>query len=1214
MRRIRLVSLVGVAALIGGLLPSAVSSPSPAEATDVPPRPAEAAVAATTTPDGRPLQLIEQARSQYRPVHHRPGQRSKYQDLQTYAAAIRAGKSHDEARAGKGTPHELLLASGVISNPMQGNMILVPSDQIAALVETDSGITPWWVDTTSSGSPESGLVGVASNSFITAKGGVAADLQGDGIQDLLLVASPQKNCLTIQFYTTISSTVFGRGFVPGLPGPCQSYDNAGKAAIAAGPFFQGQTGGDQIALAYASNDQLTIVLFDGTSLTQVSSISTKVSNNAGDVVALASGDFGGDGTYELAVAYGTSDGFETQIVTVSTTGQLAFAGSLSSKGTVRTIEMAAGDINGDGSDEIVQFVSEPSACLVGYLTVTPASSGSGFTLKAGDVSGVIAFPGQIPCTGGLGAFVAPLSTMDPPALQIAVASVIPTIFRIFVALFQVNASGKLEAIATDELSETTDSDMEVFLGTGTLNFGTSSSQGLLSQIVLAWKNGSTGYVGTIQATKSGKELSYIGKTSQPFHFAGSGEIRPVLGDFIGRSIRLGSPTYHLEQSILQIQAIIYEPPQHIDVFSVTDTQRLGLPAGPITFNVNYNSNPNDNTSNATWLQLVNSSTTVSQTTVSYGNSFQLSNEFSAKYSAAIGPTASFALKAYGGADFTRSQQSYAQTSWQVTDPVVQDTLFVYTSADYQVWEFPVLDGTSNSPTYVSIINPVPNDPLGTNCYLLKSCTVSGGQPQTQFAKDFPLWMPDHEPGNLLSWNWPQTVTPSNVGVSFFDSGYRQVDEGANWSMSFQTVNQQNTGTSWNVGVDLTVSGGAQYNLEGELEASVTDTFNGQYTHQGNTTQQQQFSNSTSVTFNYPASQQNAGYQARSYVYWQSATTTFPLLRVMWTVNIDPSLDSFWQLYASQPDFTFNLRTRDRYGQNVGTVSEVAFLNVQTPDLVVSPAMPVQNEPATITATIRNYSSLGYNGAPVTVFFYDGNPATGGLFIASSGFSSIAPYGTTQVSVQWTPTFSGVHTIYAVIVPPSGIAETHTDNNIGAAQVSVVPLDAAKAPQEDDPGLNHNGNHAFGPTAVHRIGTAKADLEIVPGSVRVSGTGANRVLRATVRANGGHFANVHVQFFDGDPRRNGRLIGAESLPLIWAGRTATASMRLPGQLPSDRTYYARILFFPRIDQVHQNNQAPAVAGGVLGERRYVPAAPVGTGALGSSLLPARTPTTTRRRAR
>lgn len=82
-------------------------------------------------------------------------------------------------------------------------MILIPSDQIAALVETDKGMSAWWVDTTTSGVPEGGVAAAPPNGFITAKGGAAADLNGDGIQELVQVASPSSGCLTVQAYSVV---------------------------------------------------------------------------------------------------------------------------------------------------------------------------------------------------------------------------------------------------------------------------------------------------------------------------------------------------------------------------------------------------------------------------------------------------------------------------------------------------------------------------------------------------------------------------------------------------------------------------------------------------------------------------------------------------------------------------------------------------------------------------------------------------------------------------------------------------------------------------------------------------------------------------------------------------------------------------------------------------------------------------------------------------
>ena len=48
---------------------------------------------------------------------------------------------------------------------------------------------------------------------------------------------------------------------------------------------------------------------------------------------------------------------------------------------------------------------------------------------------------------------------------------------------------------------------------------------------------------------------------------------------------------------------------------------------------------------------------------------------------------------------------------------------------------------------------------------------------------------------------------------------------------------------------------------------------------------------------------------------------------------------------------------------------------------------------------------------------------------------------------------------------------------------------------------------------------------------------NRVL-----AHGGHYANVAIEFFDGDPKRGGTRIGRpQVLPVVWAGSVGTAQV-------------------------------------------------------------------------
>lgn len=103
MPSLRLLCALGLGTLLAAQAPLNLAPRATAAASEVA-LPATSTGVSSTLPSPAPLHLVEQTRTLYRPVHHRPGQRPKSQDLATYASAIRAGKTHDEARAGKGTP------------------------------------------------------------------------------------------------------------------------------------------------------------------------------------------------------------------------------------------------------------------------------------------------------------------------------------------------------------------------------------------------------------------------------------------------------------------------------------------------------------------------------------------------------------------------------------------------------------------------------------------------------------------------------------------------------------------------------------------------------------------------------------------------------------------------------------------------------------------------------------------------------------------------------------------------------------------------------------------------------------------------------------------------------------------------------------------------------------------------------------------------------
>ncbi|GIW06773.1 MAG: hypothetical protein KatS3mg060_1578 [Dehalococcoidia bacterium] len=55
--------------------------------------------------------------------------------------------------------------------------------------------------------------------------------------------------------------------------------------------------------------------------------------------------------------------------------------------------------------------------------------------------------------------------------------------------------------------------------------------------------------------------------------------------------------------------------------------------------------------------------------------------------------------------------------------------------------------------------------------------------------------------------------------------------------------------------------------------------------------------------------------------------------------------------------------------------------------------------------------------------------------------------------------------------------------------------------------------------------------------------------------------MHVTFFDGNPKRGGSVIGAQVLPLVWAGRSAEATVTWPtARKFGQRELFARVRWF------------------------------------------------------
>jgi subtilase family serine protease len=120
------------------------------------------------------------------------------------------------------------------------------------------------------------------------------------------------------------------------------------------------------------------------------------------------------------------------------------------------------------------------------------------------------------------------------------------------------------------------------------------------------------------------------------------------------------------------------------------------------------------------------------------------------------------------------------------------------------------------------------------------------------------------------------------------------------------------------------------------------------------------------------------------------------------------------------------------------------LTLTSSDISFSPSKPATGDIITISARIWNLRNTPASN--VTVSFFDGNPATGGILLGSISLPHIADMGTEKAELIWDATgIKGKHSIYVKIDPDNLISEANEANN-EAFTVLKIRLPQGAAPQ------------------------------------------------------------------------------------------------------------------------------------------------------------------------
>ncbi len=484
----------------------------------------------------------------------------------------------------------------------------------------------------------------------------------------------------------------------------------------------------------------------------------------------------------------------------------------------------------------------------------------------------------------------------------------------------------------------------------------------------------------------------------------------TAGDFDGKSIRLGNPTYYHVTNIVQPLVILNAPPTHFDVFNDT------------SFDVS--SSYNGQTSN-----FYSDYFTTTQT------DFQMQTELHTGWSVGGSASGTFVIpeleipvtakvNADYGHNFSKVKSSSESFTIKQSTRASNDDYIYAMVVDYDVWEYPVYaNGMMEGYTLVT-------------------------SPKLQQRDWFPSkspegdsYIPNHEVGNILSYN--QITNPSDnsslsqaIRWSTSDAVTLDVNSGAgyDWSLEKQSTNQTTTTN------EVKFDAGASLSFDIPIPFIPNFEIHGNYSHDSISTITNTVTYSQGLSVHLgpinPGIPGGGYYTVTPYAYWARDGA----LVLDYAVNPGAASvnqpETWWQQkYAHQSDPALILpwRLDNDKGYNYS-----ADKLQQTKEMVFNPENPRPGDTVNIQVRLHNFSLIP-TPQPVEAKFYLGNPENGGTLIQSlngiSTFSTsdfITARGNKIITFDWKIPDNTPYNprIYVMLDPNNSFPEIHASNNIG----------------------------------------------------------------------------------------------------------------------------------------------------------------------------------------
>jgi Concanavalin A-like lectin/glucanases superfamily/PKD domain len=503
----------------------------------------------------------------------------------------------------------------------------------------------------------------------------------------------------------------------------------------------------------------------------------------------------------------------------------------------------------------------------------------------------------------------------------------------------------------------------------------------------------------------------------------------AMGDFTGESLRVGPPSYRVQNRLDSIVAIINVPPKHADyikdeggnyqLIEVLTQVCWDSPADPRCTHAKFATKEGATSSTANKSQRDWMAGGGLDAKIEMGRAFV---DLSLKYSY---------RNVFEKYNETVQSSTYAQTTM-----AYQHDQIVHYGTRVGVWEYPLFDGASDVPVdYLTLMFPLldaaggkPQSPQAnarTGDYPGEPWLAAGHQTYNIWSYDplGPIRFPDYQAENLI------LDAQTQGGGFWFESSNGNTDV-------LKTTTTVTHDASAEIGGG--VKGEFDTKLFGKFGANIRAYVKDSYKEED--VEIDELKNTEETVFTALVGQVDTS---------EAFTTRMLMYRSdQGHLVLDHQTDipdaGMWLQYYHHPDPAFILPW---YGLPYpgSPYPSTSGLERFSPEIQVTPAYASVGEPVILRATVRNFSNVPAQ-VPVVVRFYQGDPAEG----HEIGETQIAPpfdraNGPVTVQVEWHAEGRGEQKIYAVIDPDNAVdPELHDEDDVVNNNVAYGKLQVGSA--------------------------------------------------------------------------------------------------------------------------------------------------------------------------